>query len=184
MLGFDIDSELTRDYPGHLALQDVSTISGYAMRGKVDLIVASPPCQQYSLWGMRMFHPNPAVPDKTLWESALRIAHEAEAPVIIENVRGAQYWWGRASYKSGPFYFWGNVPPIWPDVPVKRKNVVDDIKNGSRRKLKVNAAFSSSSKERRELSAKAAMIPFPLAKYIGEVFWPASISRNDHAASA
>jgi len=90
--GFDVERHNYGDggYPGQLVLQDVLTLHGSQFR-KADLIVASPPCQQYSLWGMRMFHPNPPIPDKRLWEAAIRIAHQAEKPIIIENVRGAQY---------------------------------------------------------------------------------------------
>lgn len=170
VIGFDIEC---RPYPGKLVIQDVLTLSGSQFRHAA-VIVASPPCQQYSLWGMRMFHPDPPMPDRALWQACLRIATEARVPMIIENVRGAQYFWGRANWRSGPFYFWGDTPALWPDAVPKRKNVIDDVCNGDRRGLKVNANFSSSSQERKKLTAEAAKIPFDLAVHIARIFKPAA----------
>ena len=173
VVGFDIERHVYGDhsYPAQLVLQDVLTLSGRQFRDAA-IIVASPPCQQYSLWGMRMFHPNPPMPDKTLWEATERIGREAQVPTIIENVRGAQYFWGRAAWRSGPYYFWGSTPALWPDVKPKRKNVVDDVKNGDRRGLKVNANFSSTSDQRRELTAVAAKIPIELSAHVARCFKP------------
>ena len=173
-IGFDIvHEEWHRPVPPgcELVLQDVMTLHGSQFRD-ADLIIASPPCTEYSLWGMRMFHPDPPIPDKQLWEAALRIAREAGKPLIIENVRGAQYWWGRASWKCGPYYLWGDIPALFPYVKSKRKNVVDNVKNGDRRGLKVMAEFSSTSKQRRALTAAAAEIPFELASHIARVYYP------------
>ena len=173
VVGFDIERHMygASRYPAQLVLQDITTLHGSQFKDAA-LIVASPPCQAYSLWGQRMFHPNPPIPDKTLWEAAVRIGHEAGVPTIIENVRGAQYWWGRAAYHCGPFYLWGAVPAIWPDVLIKRKNVVDDMKRGKRRGLLTYSRFSSTSAERKELTANAAKIPFELARWIGHVYKP------------
>ena len=173
VVGFDIKRHVYGDhsYPAQLVLQDVLTLSGRQFRDAA-IIVASPPCQQYSLWGMRMFHPNPPIPDKTLWEAAERIGREAQVPTIIENVRGAQYFWGRAAWRSGPYYFWGSTPALWLDVKPKRKNVVDDVKNGNRCGLKVNANFSSTSDQRRELTAVAAKIPIELSAHVARCFKP------------
>jgi len=173
VVGFDIERHDygTGGYPGQLVLQDVLTLHGSQFRN-ASVIVASPPCTDYAKWGMRMFHPNPPQPDKRLWEAAIRIALEAGVPLIIENVRGAQYFWGRAAWKCGPYYFWGSVPALWPDLPVKRKSVIDDIKNGSRRGLSVAAQFGSHSERRRECTARAAKIPEPLARYIARVYKP------------
>lgn len=35
-------------------------------------------------------------------------------PLIVENVRGAEDWVGRARYHFGSFYLWGDVPPLMP----------------------------------------------------------------------
>lgn len=173
VVGFDIERHEygAERYPGQLVLQDVLTIHGSQFR-EAAVIVASPPCTEYAKWGMRMFHPNPPIPDKSLWQAALRVGCEAGVPLIIENVRGAQYFWGRANWKCGPYYLWGNVPALWPDIPLKRKNVVDDVKKGVRRGLKTAAAFASNSDRRRECTALAAKIPYPLAQHIARVFKP------------
>ena len=173
VVGFDIERHVygQHRYPAQLVLQDVLTLHGSQFRNAA-CIVASPPCTEYSLWGIRMFHPDPPVPDKKLWEAAVRIGHQAGVPTIIENVRGAQYWWGRANWHSGSFYFWGDTPALWPDVKPKRKNVVDDVKNGDRRGLKVSSNFSSTSRQRKELTANAAKIPLELARHIAQVYKP------------
>jgi C-5 cytosine-specific DNA methylase len=173
VVGFDIERHVYADqkYPAQLVLQDVLTLHGSQFRNAA-VIVASPPCTDYAKWGMRMFHPNPPQPDKSLWEAAVRISAEAGRPLVIENVRGAQYFWGRARWKQGPYYLWGDVPALFPDIPLKRKNVVDDIKNGARRGLKTAAEMPSHSARRRQCTAEAAKIPFPLARHIASVFKP------------
>jgi C-5 cytosine-specific DNA methylase len=173
VVGFDIERHDygTGGYPGQLVLQDVHTLHGSQFR-RAAVIVASPPCTDYAKWGMRMFHPNPPQPDKSLWEAAVRIGKESRVPLIVENVRGAQYFWGRAQWKCGPYHLWGHLPALWPDIPLKRKNVVDDVKNGVRRGLSVSAQFPSHSDRRRECTARAAKIPFPLAYHIARVFKP------------
>ena len=35
-------------------------------------------------------------------------------PMVIENVRGAQKWVGRAQWNYGSFYLWGDVPALMP----------------------------------------------------------------------
>lgn len=173
VVGFDIERHQYGDdrYPGQLVIQDCLTLHGSQFK-RAAVIVASPPCTDYAKWGMRMFHPAPPQPDRRLWEAALRISGEADVPIVLENVRGAQYFWGRAAWKSGPYYLWGNVPALWPDMPIKRKNVVDDVKNGVRRGLKTAMEFGSYSQRRKECTAIAAKIPLPLAQHIARVFKP------------
>lgn len=178
VVGFDLFDMATeigiqRNRDCHLVIQDVLTLDGSQFRN-ADCLVASPPCQEYSLWGMRMFHPNPPLPNKALWQAALRIHSETgrNIPMIIENVRGAQYHWGRAAWKCGPYYLWGDVPALMPRVPIKRKNVVDDVKNGVRRGLQVNARSESGSIDRKRVTAVAAKIPFALAQHIARVYKP------------
>ncbi len=166
--------EAIQQYPAQLVLQDVLTLHGSQFKDAA-CIVASPPCQEYSLWGMRMFHPNPPIPDKRLWEAAVRIGHQAGVPLVIENVRGAQYWWGRAAWKSGPYYLWGDVPAIWPYIDLKRKRVVDDVKNGQRRGLpNLAQRFGSKTQARAQCTAEAAKIPQQLSSWIAQCFKPHS----------
>lgn len=168
-IGFDIVKMGPVPDGCELILQDVLTLSGAQFKNAT-CIVASPPCTDYAKWGMRMFHPNPPQPDKKLWEAALRIANEANLPLVIENVRGAQYFWGKANWKCGPYYLWGSIPALWPQIPLKRKNVVDDVKNGVRRKLPVAGDYGSHSDKRKECTAQAAKIPFALARHIAATF--------------
>lgn len=121
VIGFDIERY---DYPGELVLQDVATLDGSRWRGKVQLIVASPPCQAYSYRAMPWKRAKALPPpDNTLFEQPFRIAREAGCPVVVENVRGAQKWVGRAVTHFGSYYLWGDVPAL---IPIPRRAV----KNG------------------------------------------------------
>ncbi len=124
VIGFDIERHQYGDakYPAQLVLQDVLTLHGSQFRD-ADLIVASPPCQAYSYrampWSRAKALPPP---DNSLFEACFRIQREAiEAaghfiPLVVENVRGAQKWVGRARWNFGSFYLWGDVPALMPMV--------------------------------------------------------------------
>jgi C-5 cytosine-specific DNA methylase len=43
-------------------------------------------------------------------------------PLIVENVRGAQKWVGRARWSFGSFYLWGDVPALMPPTLKAVKN--------------------------------------------------------------
>jgi hypothetical protein len=55
-----------------------------------------------------------------LFNACSRIQAEASLaagrhiPLVIENVRGAQPWVGRARWNFGSFYLWGDVPALMP----------------------------------------------------------------------
>jgi hypothetical protein len=59
-------------------------------------------------------------PDNELFETCFRIQREAceaagrHIPLIVENVRGAQKWVGRARWSFGSYYLWGDVPALMP----------------------------------------------------------------------
>jgi hypothetical protein len=122
VIGFDIERHEYggHRYPGQLVLQDVLTLHGSQFRD-VALIVASPPCQAYSYrampWKKAKALPPP---DNTLFEACFRIQREAcdaagrHIPLIVENVRGAQKWVGRARWNFGSFYLWGDIPALMP----------------------------------------------------------------------
>ena len=79
---------------------------------KPDLIWASPPCNEFA----REFMPwsrtgNP--PDMSLIEACKRIITEAQPKFwIIENVKGATPFLGKAQLIIGPFHLWGHFPEI------------------------------------------------------------------------
>ena len=55
-----------------------------------------------------------------LFDACFRIQREASEaaghhiPMVVENVRGAQKWVGRARWNFGSFYLWGDVPALMP----------------------------------------------------------------------
>lgn len=107
-------------YPGELILRDVRSIHGSELKDAA-VIVASPPCQAYSYRAMPWKRAKALPPpDNTLFNECFRIQREAiEAaghfiPLIVENVRGAQKWVGRARWNYGSFYLWGDVPALMP----------------------------------------------------------------------
>ena len=122
VIGFDIERHVYGEhrYPAQLVIQDVLTLRGSQFRN-VDLIVASPPCQAYSYRAMPWKRAKALPPpDNTLFEACFRIQREAceaagrHIPLIVENVRGAQKWVGRARWNYGSFYLWGDVPALMP----------------------------------------------------------------------
>lgn len=113
VIGFDIWP--SAKYRGRLVLQDVRTLDGKRFRDAA-VIVASPPCDEFSRFRMPWTRKrNPPEPKLDLVQACFRIAQEADVPIVLENVREAQRWLGRAPINLGPFYLWGNgVPPLLP----------------------------------------------------------------------
>jgi hypothetical protein len=82
---------------------------------RFDFVCASPPCEEFSIHGMPHFHPNPKYPETAikLFEHTRQMCEFSWTPYIMENVRAAQKFVGRAVNHCGPFYLWGNaVPPL------------------------------------------------------------------------
>jgi len=122
VIGFDIWHHVYGEhrYPAQLVIQDVLTLHGSQFKDAA-LIVASPPCQAYSYRAMPWKRAKALPPpDNTLFEACFRIQREASEaagrhiPLIVENVRGAQKWVGRARWNFGSFYLWGDVPALMP----------------------------------------------------------------------
>lgn len=124
-VGFDIE-HLPHHGPvpegASLVLQDVRTLDGAQFRD-ASLILASPPCQEFSWRAMPWKKAREAPPPELgmeLFAACFRIQREASAaagrhiPLVVENVRGAQKWVGRAPYHFGSFYLWGDVPALMP----------------------------------------------------------------------
>ena len=91
------------------------------------VFIASPPCQEPSLrnmpWGrlaMKRGKLGPPLKFIELFEACFRIRLEASVaagsviPLVIENVRGAQDWIGRAKGRYGSYHLWGDVPDKLP----------------------------------------------------------------------
>lgn len=133
-IGFDIchDPAIHGPIPKHceLVLQDVLTLHGRQFRDAA-CIVASPPCQEFSYMAMpwkrakakaatiRADTSGAALADLTrLFDACFRIQREASEaagrhiPMVVENVKGAQPWVGRAQANYGSFYLWGDVRSV------------------------------------------------------------------------
>lgn len=133
VIGFDIEEHDygTGGYPGELILRDVLTLHGSEFACAA-VIVASPPCQAYSYrampWSRAKALPPP---DNSLFEACFRIQREASEaagrliPLIVENVRGAQKWVGRARWHFGSYFLWGDVPALMP-MPMSLSGVKHD----------------------------------------------------------
>lgn len=134
VIGFDIEQHVYGEhrYPAQLVVQDVLTLHGSQFRS-ADLIVCSPPCQEYSWmampWSLAKAHAAKIRADETgsemnrltaLFDACFRIQREAceaagrHIPMVVENVRGAQPWVGRARWSFGSFFLWGDVPALMP----------------------------------------------------------------------
>lgn len=140
-VGFDLEdmhAKFGMQRPPHcqLVIQDVRTICGSQLK-TADLIVCSPPCQEFSFMAMpwfkgkekeqRLLEDASAEARKKLTELfdvCFRIQREAceaagrHIPMIVENVRGAQKWVGRSRWAFGSYHLWGDVPALMP-IPFK-----------------------------------------------------------------
>jgi site-specific DNA-cytosine methylase len=140
---------------------------------KISLVVASPPCQEFSYRSFpfkrcRELAAN-VPPDKSIWQACERIAKECNAPLVLENVRGAEKYMGKANAHYGSFYLWGDVPALLP-IGCPRKGFVKskDGKNGMQRIF----GEMRNGQNKKEFAANAAIIPFELAYWVGEVYKP------------
>jgi hypothetical protein len=152
--GYDIEAHEYGDerYPGEFVLADVMALTG-ADVADADLIVASPPCQEFSYmampWGRAKqiaralrgqdefpegYRGSRTLADLTaLFDACFRIQREANEiraargqppiPMVVENVRGAIPWLGSAAWNYGSFYLWGDIPALMPSS-------IHAIKNG------------------------------------------------------
>lgn len=132
VIGFDIEQHVYGDerYPAQLVLQDLLTLHGKQFLNAA-LIVASPPCQEYSYMAMPwskakeirrqyLSGERDRAELTALFDACFRIQREAcearggHIPMVIENVRGAQEWVGRSRWNFGSFHLWGDVPALMP----------------------------------------------------------------------
>lgn len=142
VVGFDIEQHVYGDqrYPAQLVVQDVLTLHGSQFKDAA-LIVASPPCQEYSYMAMpwtlakakaaaiRADHTGQKLADlNRLFEACFRIQREAceaaghHIPMVVENVRGAIPWVGRSRWNFGSFHLWGDVPALMPTTGATKNN--------------------------------------------------------------
>jgi hypothetical protein len=137
VVGFDNTRHVYGEarYPGQLVIQDVLTLHGSQFAGAA-CIVCSPPCQAYSYMAMPWSRAKAMAVDirestakllelNRLFWACLDIQEQASRaaghriPLVIENVKGAQPWVGRAKGKFGSFYLWGDVESVGGRVVVR-----------------------------------------------------------------
>jgi C-5 cytosine-specific DNA methylase len=181
VIGFDIERHQYGEhrYPAQLVIQDVLTLHGSQFRDAA-LIVASPPCQAYSYRAMPWRRAKALPPDNTLFDACFRIQREAceaarrHIPLVVENVRGAQKWVGRARWNCGSFYLWGDVPALMPFTLGWYSKAPKDTQwfNDGPRTPDSLASSGSKSPRRKAASALIAKIPLPLARHIATVYKP------------
>lgn len=139
--GYDIEAHEYGEekYPAELVLRNVLEMHGSEIAG-AELIVASPPCTEYSYMAMPWKRakqigralrgedefPEPYRGSRTveqlnaIFDACFRLQREASEaagryiPMVIENVRGAEPWVGRAAWNFGSYYLWGDVPALMP----------------------------------------------------------------------
>lgn len=223
--GYDIEAHEYGDekYPARLVLEDVMKLHGSRFKNAA-LIVASPPCQEFSYMAMpwsrakqiaRALRGEDDFPEgytgsrtigelTALFDACFRIRREAseaagrDIPLLVENVRGAEPWVGRAAWNFGSYYLWGDVPALMPATLKARKNPgfrfdgsgksfqsesvnrhVEGIKGSDGYERDHPGAFgwkkpgtSSHSKARKAASAKIAKIPFALSSWIARTYLP------------
>ena len=148
VVGFDVERHDygTGGYPAQLVLQDVLTLHGKQFKDAA-LIVASPPCQEYSYMAMPWSRAKAIAAEyrsgvrdvaklTALFDACFRIQREAiEAaghfiPLVVENVRGACPWVGRSRWNFGSFHLWGDVPALMPMTKAVRKANPDGTDHG------------------------------------------------------
>jgi hypothetical protein len=205
VIGFDIEAHDygMGGYPGELVLRDVRSIHGSEFKD-VAVIVGSSPCQEFSYrampWKRAKALPPPYL-GMELFQAQFRIQREAietagrYIPLIVENVRGAQKWVGRARWHYGSFYLWGDVPALMPGTHertegsgrprfiregVKQAGISGERNNGKGDKWFQDGAAKHGSKSdsRKAASALIAKIPFPLAQHIARCFKPMAKSQE------
>lgn len=192
VIGYDIEEHAYGDmqYQGQLVLQDVCTLHGAQFKDAA-LIVASPPCQEYSYmampWSLAKAKAAAIRADTTgeklaalnrLFNECFRIQREASfaagrhIPLVVENVRGAQPWVGRARWNWGPFYFWGDTPALMPTFDGARKGFADFKGFKDFHDCEAARKWSSKDPRRKQWSAEIAKIPPEVSTWMAKCFKP------------
>ena len=204
VVGFDIERHEYGEhrYPAQLVVQDVLTLHGSQFRNAA-LIVASPPCQEYSYMAMPWTRAKKIAREyldgtrdraklTALFDACFRLQREANQsagrriPLVVENVRGANPWVGRSRWNAGSFHLWGDVPALMPfGKHVKLGTWEWDCKDSAQAKMRSGdewfsgsktsiARHGSKSKARKAASAMIAKIPLSVSTHIARVFHPDS----------
>ena len=148
-------------YPGDFFLQaDIRETEKIARLLRVTepiaAIVASPPCEEFSRHHMPWTRKrNPPAPDLSKTKACgwlrdwLEHRQGKRVPHVLENVQAAERWFGPAQAHYGPYYLWGDVPPLMPTGRPPKKETCTG-----------------------ENRARRARIPFELARHVAQFLHP------------
>jgi hypothetical protein len=162
-----------------LDILSISRVQGWIYGWNFDFICASSPCEQFSVHGMKHFHPNPPYPELgiKLFNHTRAICEASGVPYVMQNVRPAQKFVGNATQHCGPFYLWGSgVPPIMPQgitkgIDVGSSKAVKGMDKEQKRLYRLQFPYNSSfswSDMRRTSTAKVATIPPELSNIVAD----------------
>jgi len=146
---------------------------------RFDLILASSSCEEFSVWGMKNFHPNPKYPEMgiKLFNHTRAICEASGLLYIMENVGPAQKFVGKAENHVGPFYLWGTaVPPLLPQgitkgIKVGTGSATHGMTAEERKAYRKQHPWTqagSKSKARQAMTAQAATIPPELSNCVAD----------------
>jgi hypothetical protein len=145
-----------------------------------NFLVASTPCEEFSVHGMKHFHKNPPFPKNGLamFNHVRSVFSDSGMLYVMENVRATQQFVGNAVHHCGPFYLWGSgVPPIIPRNIRKGLDTGGSISGrGATRKeireyrQRFDPRYSTgpNSQKRREVQLALATIPPELANCVAD----------------
>lgn len=122
---------------------DILQMGEWEISGKYDFIVASSPCEEFSIHGMKHFHPNPKYPDMgiKMFNHTRKLCEASGTPYVMENVRAAQRFVGQAAQHCGSFYLWGNaIPLILPEGITKGFKHTEMYGRGTKRTSRPHAS--------------------------------------------
>lgn len=151
-------------------LADILTLTPADVQG-FDFVCASSPCEEFSVHGMKHFHPNPKFPEMglKLFNHTRMLCEASGAYYVMENVRAAQAFVGNATHHCGPFYLWGSGVPmlmhkgIQKGIAVGTSKAVKGMTLDERREYRKQFPWNQ---QRGRNTAEAATIPPELASTV------------------
>jgi hypothetical protein len=107
-IGVDIRDDLNADV--------VADVRNLPLECSPDLLTMSPPCTDFARWMLPCLdEPNPST---ELVEACLQaVEHLDPTWWVLENSRGLSMYWREADHNIGPYFLWGNLPPIDVTLP-------------------------------------------------------------------
>ena len=145
--GYDVigvDIEHHPDYPteARFVESDIRTMHGCHFVG-CRFMWASPPCQEFSRHDQPWTRAkNPPPPDLSIVEGCYRIRAEARPSFfILENVRGAQKFIGRANLHRAGRYLWGDTVLV-PKVTARQKQSYSSKQSDLRSEVPFDLVYS------------------------------------------